>query len=98
LIVCLDANEDIYKKSLGHALTDMDSLAMKEVAGNFTGTRLRTTFLWGSKPIDRIWATLDITVCNASVMPARYGIGDHRLFVVNFAASNIVGSRPPLDA
>ena len=98
LIVCLDANEDIYKKSLGHALTDMDSLAMKEVAGNFTGTPLRTTFFPGSKPIDRIWATLDITVCNASVMPAGYGIGDHRLFVVDFAASNIVGSRPPLVA
>ena len=34
--------------------------------------------------------------CNASVMPAGYGISDHRLFVVDFAASDIVGSRPPL--
>ncbi len=29
-------------------------------------------------------------------MPAGYGIGDHQLFVVDFAASDIVGSRPSL--
>ena len=29
-------------------------------------------------------------------MPAGYGISDHRLFVVDFAASDIVGSRPQL--
>jgi hypothetical protein len=96
LIVCLDANEDIYKKSLGRALTDMDGLAMKEVVGDFTGTPLGTKFFRGSKPIDGIWATTNIMVCNASVMLAGYGIGDHRLFVINFAARNIVESRPPL--
>ena len=66
LIVCLDANEDIYKKSIGQALKNVDGLAMKEVVGDFTGTPLGTTFFRGSKPIDGIWAT----VCNASVMPA----------------------------
>jgi hypothetical protein len=29
LIVCLDANKHIYKKSIGKALTDIDGLAMK---------------------------------------------------------------------
>jgi hypothetical protein len=33
IIVCLDANEDIYKKSLGKALTSEAGLAMKEVVG-----------------------------------------------------------------
>ena len=37
LIVCLDANEDIYRKSLGKTLTSVDGLAMKEVVGEFTG-------------------------------------------------------------
>ncbi len=31
LIVCLDANEDIYKKAIMKVLTDKDVLAMKEV-------------------------------------------------------------------
>ena len=54
LIVCLDANEDIYKKSSGRALTDIDGLAMKEVVGDFTGTPLGTTFFQGSKSMQRI--------------------------------------------
>lgn len=43
LIVCLDANEDIYKKSLGKTLMARDGLAMKEVVGEFTGRRLGAT-------------------------------------------------------
>ena len=95
LIVCLDANEDIYNKSIGQALTDIDGLAMKEVVGEFTRTPLGTTFFRGSKPIDGIWATSDLTVSNASVMPAGYGIGDHRLFVIDFATQDLVGTHPP---
>ncbi len=82
LIVCLDANKHIYKKSIGKALTDGDSLAMKEVVGEFTGTPIGSTFFRGLKPIDGVWATSDIAVCNAAIMPAGFGIGDHRLFVM----------------
>jgi hypothetical protein len=38
LIVCLDANKHIYKKSINKALTDIEGLAMKEVVGEFTRT------------------------------------------------------------
>ncbi len=95
MIVCLDANEDIYKKSLGKSLTNIDGLAMKEMVGEFTKTPVGATFFRGSKPIDGVWATLDITVCNASIMPAGYGVGDHRLFVIDFASSNIIGNSAP---
>ena len=37
LVVCLDANEDIYKKSLGKSLTKRNDLNMLEVVGEFTG-------------------------------------------------------------
>ena len=77
LIVCLDSNEHIYRKALGKALTDIDGLAMKEVVGKFTGTPIGLTFFRGSKPIDGVWATSDMTVNNAAIMPAGYGIGDH---------------------
>ncbi len=92
LIVCLDANEDIYKKSIGKVLTSVDGLAMKEVVGEFTGTPIGPTYFRGSKPIDAIWATGDIQVAGACIMPAGYGIGDHRLFVVDFVASSLTGS------
>jgi hypothetical protein len=95
LIVCLDANEDIYCKLIRKALPDINGLAMKEVVGNFTHQRMGATFFWGSKPINGVWATSDILVSNASIMPAGYGIGDHRLFVIDFCAQNIIGSQPP---
>ncbi len=45
--VCLDANEDIYKKSLGKALTLEAGLAMKEVVSLYTGKKLGPTYFWG---------------------------------------------------
>ncbi len=84
--MCLDNNEHIYRKAIGKSLTNIEGLAMKEVAGEFTGKKIGTTFFWGLKPIDGVWATSNITVSNAAIMPAGYGIGDHRMFVIDFAS------------
>jgi hypothetical protein len=43
---------------------------MKEVVGTFTGKQIGLTYFWGSKPIDAVWATLDIQVAGACIMPA----------------------------
>ena len=45
LIVCLDANKHIYKKSIGKALTDIDGLAMREVVGDFTRQPFVPTYI-----------------------------------------------------
>jgi hypothetical protein len=76
LIVCLNAYKHIYKKLIGKVLTDIEGQAMKEVIGKFTGTSIGSTFFPSSKPIIGVWATLDITVCNAAIMPVGFGIGD----------------------
>jgi hypothetical protein len=91
----LDANADIYQKELGKALTNSDGLNMSEVVGDFTGTPVGATFFQVSKPIDGVWATKDIQVVNACIMPAGYGIGDHRLVVVDFRLQSLVGASPP---
>ena len=95
LIVCLDANENIYTKSIGKSLTDCMGLGMREVVGEFTGKPLGPTFFRGSKPIDGIWATPDVQVVGANAMPCGFGIGDHKLFVVDFCAESLVGQAPP---
>ena len=95
LIVCMDANEHIYEKSIGKMLTNEDGLAMREVVGDFTGKRLGATFFRGTTPIDGVWATPDVEVVGACVMPCGYGIGDHRLFCVDFRTSSLVGAEPP---
>ncbi len=93
--MCLNTNKHIYRKAMGKSLTNIEGLAMKEVVGEFTGKKIGTMFFGGSKPIDGVWAASDITVCNAAIMPAGYGIGDHRLFVIDFASKDDVGTSPP---
>ena len=43
LILCLDANENIYRGELGWQLTELDGLGMKEVVGEFTARQLGAT-------------------------------------------------------
>jgi hypothetical protein len=94
LVVCLDVNENIYCKSIGRLLTDLDDLNMSEVVRDFTGRKLGPTFFRGSKPIDGVWATHDISVTHACVMPAGYGVGNHRMFVIDFQEASLVGTEP----
>ena len=54
LIVCMDANQHIYKKSIGKALVNEEGLGMTEVVGDFTGKQVGATFFRGSDPIDGI--------------------------------------------
>ena len=68
---------------------------MQEVVSTFTGEKLGATYFRGSKPIDGIWATPNLVVTGACVMPAGYGVGDHRLFVVDFLTSSVIGDSPP---
>jgi hypothetical protein len=94
LIVCLDANEHIYKKSIGKMLTNSSGLAMREVVGSFTGKPIGPTFFRGSKPIDGVWATSDVSIAGACVMPAGFGVGDHRLFVIDIQTASLIGNNP----
>jgi hypothetical protein len=72
----------------------VDGLRMSEVVGDFTGKKIGPTFFRGSKPIDGIWATPDIAIAHACIMPAGFGVGDHRLFVVDFQEESLVGTAP----
>ncbi len=70
LIVCLKANENIYTQALRNMLTNPEGLGMVEVVGAYTGKKIGATYFRGTKPINGIWTTPDITIANACVMPA----------------------------
>jgi hypothetical protein len=95
LMVCMDVNEHIYKISIGKGLTNPEGLAMKEMVGEFTQWQIGSTHFHGSKPINGVLATSDNSICNAVVMPFNYGVGDHRLFVIDMAIKDLVGEAPP---
>ncbi|KAL7502102.1 hypothetical protein ACHAWX_000455 [Stephanocyclus meneghinianus] len=73
----MDANEHVYRKSIGKMPTDLDGLNMREVLGEFTGKKLGATYFRGTNPINAIWATTNIEVVGACVMPEGFGVGDH---------------------
>ena len=50
---------------------------MSEVVGDFMAKKLGLTFFLGETPIYGIWATKDLVVTHACVMPVDYGVGDH---------------------
>ena len=87
-------NALIYQKSMGKNLTNSQGLTMKEEAESFTGEQLGATFFQGTKPIDGVWATANIVVTGAYVMPTGYSICNHQLFVINFLTSSMIGNTP----
>ncbi len=95
IIVCLDANKNIYSKAIEKALMEEGSLEMKEVVGEYTGNKIGPTRFQGQLPIDGIWATTDDTIANACIMPAGYGIGDHRLFIIDIHTSLLIWTGAP---
>jgi hypothetical protein len=90
----MDTNEEIYKKLIGKTLMDTEGLNMVEGVGEFTGKKIGPTFFQGLKPIDGIWTTADVVIMHASMMPAGFGVGDHRLFVLDMQASSLIGKEP----
>ena len=65
--------------------------------GRYTGKNIGPTNFWGQPPIDGIWTTPDVTVSNACIMTAGYGIGDHRLFIIDLHTASLVGPGPPRE-
>jgi hypothetical protein len=95
LVLCLDANENIYRAELGQQLTDLHGLGIRRVLRDLTGKQLSATFFRGSERIDVIWVTSNLKVAHACVMPVGYGVGDHCLFVVDFSTASMIGTCPP---
>ncbi len=70
---------------------------MVEAVRKYTGKKIGPTYFRGQQPIDGIWTTTNITISNACIMPAGYGISDHRLFILDIHTSSLVGMGPPRE-
>ena len=68
---------------------------MKEIVGEFTGKPPGATLSRRANQIYGIWATSDVTVSSAYVMPVSFGVGGHCLFIIDFLMSSLVGMHPP---
>jgi hypothetical protein len=94
IILFADHNEHTYNGPLGKALANTDGPGLQEAVLRHTGRRTGATFFRGSKPIDGLWVTSDIDIANTCVMPFGYGIGDHRMFILDITMESLVGKTP----
>ena len=94
IVLFMDHNEHVYNGALGKALSDRDGLDLREVILETTGVQTGATFFRGSHPIDGLWASADLDLGNACVMPFGYGVGDHRAFILDIPLESLVGINP----
>ncbi len=69
-------------------------LNLQEVILQHTGTRTGATFFRGSKPINGLWASSDLEISKACVMPFGYRVGDHQAFILDITLESLVGENP----
>ena len=94
VLLALDANQDVYDGTLGMALSHppFDMGCMMEQA---TGSRVPNSHHRGHVPISTIYGSKGIQTGDGMVYPHFYGIGDHRVFVLEVSAESLFGGDYP---
>ena len=94
IVLFMDHNKHVYDKMLGKALSNREGLNLQEVILKQTGTPTGATFFQGKHPIDGLWASDNLDIGNACIMPFGYGVGDHQAFVLDIPLKSLVGVSP----
>jgi hypothetical protein len=59
-----------------------------------TGAKTGATFFRESKPIDGFWASSNLEISNACIMPFGYEVGDHKAFILDITLESLIGENP----
>jgi hypothetical protein len=94
MVLFMNHNEHVYDGALGKALSDREGLNFSEVILNHNGLQTGATFFRGSKSINGLWASSNLDISDACVMPFGYGIGDHCVFVLDIPLESLLGENP----
>lgn len=94
VILSLDANQDVYDGYLAQKLSD-GPYNMCCLLQQATGAKVPNSHFRGKRPITTIFGSTGLTVGDGMVYPHWYGVGDHRVFVVEVSASSMFGGVYP---
>ncbi len=89
MVLFIDQNEHVYDGALGKALSDREGLNLSKDILKPTSSRTGVTFLRGSKPINGLWASSNLDISIACVMPFGYRIADHGAFVLDIPLESL---------
>ena len=87
VILAADINEHVIDGVLPRALKNLGMIEAHVKKFDLPGPASHIT---GSKPIDGIWVSHDVTPTEVSVFPHRFGVGDHRVILVDFNLNQII--------
>ena len=94
VILALDANQNIYTGPLATALQD-ERYGLSCLFQAATGSDAPKSHFRGSEPITTIFGSGGLTVGDAMAYPHWYGVGDHRVFVLEVSAASLFGGKYP---
>jgi hypothetical protein len=94
IVLFMDHNKHTIDGHLGKALADKDGPDLSKAIKLHTGASPGATFFQGLWPIDRLWVSKDLDISNACVMPFRFGMGNHRAFILDIPLESLVGVNP----
>jgi hypothetical protein len=94
VILALDANQNVYTGPLATALQD-ECYGLSCLFQAATGADAPKSHFRGSEPITTILGTGGLTVGDAMAYPHWYGVGDHRVFVLEVSAASLFGGKYP---
>ncbi len=84
-----DFNENDYSGEISTVLAGED-LRMTDICYQTTGELLPPTHSRGSTLIDAVFGTAGLVCSTASLLPFNVGIGNHRIFIVDFSLESIL--------
>jgi hypothetical protein len=90
IVLLGDFNKNVYSGNLARSLSG-DDLRMHELCQCITGLPLPHTHTRGSVPIDVVFCTAGINGVAVGLLPSRFGVGNHRVFMVNVTSASMLG-------
>ena len=94
IVMMGDFNEDVYLDRFATRFAESD-LNLSEQCLATNKQHIPPTFINGSHPIDAVFVTSGIDCINACILPKYGGVGDHRVFIMDFCATSVIGESFP---
>jgi hypothetical protein len=90
IVLLVDFSKNVYSGDLARSLSGED-LRMHELCQCITGLPLPHTYIHGSVPIDAVFCTVGIDGVAVALPPSRFGVGNHRVFMVDVTSASMLG-------
>ena len=97
ILLAIDANQNIYSGHLAVALRQ-DALNMQCLMEQATGEKVPNSHFRGSSAISTIFGSVGLAHGHGCCFPHWYGVGNHRVMVLEITAKSLFDVNYPLIA